>query len=450
MIKRPRQIRPWMFLTAAMTLAWSARALALPAFPGAEGFGAVATGGRGGKVIKVRTLQANGPGSLQEALDAPGPRTIVFAVSGVIDGTIRIPHGDVTVAGQTAPGAGITLHGRLYLYSNYDDGADNVIIRHLRIRPPRPTGDISQFDAIQGGQNTTKLILDHVSVNGGADETVDLYTSDQVTVQWSTIEESAQANHPDGHPHNYGFIQGPDEGGRLSFHHNLITGNMARSPAIANGPADVVNNVVYNVRHGFIHHNPASGTFNIVGNTFKQGPNDSLIPFYFDGGKKGQYCLRDNMIDDPGEFSGAVDDISGIGYFAGSLVGQLKGRVQTTSFDYSALEGYAPISTQPNAEAYEAVLNKAGGFPRDATTTRVAGETRARTGSWGAKYPANLLDGLTAAMPPVDADDDGIADEWERAHGLDPAQPGDNVRPMPSGYTAVEEYINSLADALIK
>jgi pectate lyase len=183
MMKNPRGIRPWIFMIAALSLVSSAQALALPAFPGAEGFGAVATGGRGGRVIKVTTLQANGPGSLQEALDAPGPRTIVFAVSGVIDGTIRIPHGDVTIAGQTAPGAGITIHGQLFLYRSYGDGADNVIIRHVRIRPPRPTGNIAQFDAIQGGLNTSKLIMDHVSVCGGADETVDLYTSDQVTVQ---------------------------------------------------------------------------------------------------------------------------------------------------------------------------------------------------------------------------------------------------------------------------
>jgi pectate lyase len=438
-----------MFVFAIASAGWSARAQALPSFPGAEGFGAVATGGRGGRVIKVTTLSATGPGSLQEALDAPGPRTIVFAVSGVIDGNIQIPHGDVTIAGQTAPGAGITLRGQLFLYKSYGAGADNVIIRHIRVRPPQPRGALEKFDALQGGLNTTKIMMDHVSICCGADETVDLYTSDQVTVQWSTIEESAQANHPDGHAHNYGFIQGNDEGGRLSLHHNLFTGNKARSPAVSKGPSDVVNNVVHNVRHGFLNNNPASGTFNIVGNTFKQGPNDTLIPYYFDGGSGAQYFLRDNFIDDPGDFEGVSDSLSE-GYFSNADAGAIRGKLGAALFDYSAIEGYVPITTQPHADAYEQVLTKAGGFPRDGMTTRVVAETRARTGSWGSKYLTNPLEGLTVALAPVDADNDGIADDWERTHGLDPTQPADSVRPMASGYTAIEEYVNELADNLTR
>jgi pectate lyase len=451
MNKVTKWARLGVFAIGFASLGTAAQAATLPSFPGAEGFGAVATGGRGGRVIKVTTLKANGPGSLQEALDAPGPRTIVFGVSGVVDGTIRVSHGDVTIAGQTAPGAGITIAGQLFLYSDYDQGADNVIIRHVRIRPPKPPKGtrIEQYDAVQGGQNTTQLILDHVSACCGADETVDLYTSDQVTVQWSTIEESAQENHPDGHAHNYGFIQGPDEGGRLSLHHNLFTGHKARCPAVANGPAEIVNNVIYNVRHGFIHNNPASGSFNIVGNVFKQGPNDSLIPFYFDGGARARYFLGDNFVDDPGQFTGVADDPWQVApdYFADiDPSGGVHARLTSTLFDFGAEAGHVPVTTQPHAAAYELVLNGAGGFPRDVVTNRVVADTRGRTGSWGAKYAANAIEGLTATVAPADADNDGIADDWEAMHGLDAGNPADNIRPLASGYTAIEEYINELAD----
>src|SRR5215213_3736680 len=109
--------------TFLLVLTASSTALALPAFPGAEGPGAAATGGRGGKVIKVTTLAPTGAGSLQAALDATGPRIIVFAVSGVIKGNRTLGHGDVRVAGQTAPGGGVTIEGQLI----NDTEEDNVI-----------------------------------------------------------------------------------------------------------------------------------------------------------------------------------------------------------------------------------------------------------------------------------------------------------------------------------
>ena len=221
------------------------------AFPGAEGFGARVSGGRGGAVIKVTSLAASGPGSLQEALDAPGPRIIVFDVSGVIAADqIRIAHGDVTIAGQTAPGAGITIKGRLT--GEYDNSVGNIIIRHLRVRPEYDGSAGEQFDGIQLSRNH-HIILDHVSVTFGVDETLCLYEATDVTLQWSTIANGATSGHPEGE-HNYGMINGPD-GRRISVHHNLLANNKNRNPAIANGPAEVVSNVIYNARHGFVHHN---------------------------------------------------------------------------------------------------------------------------------------------------------------------------------------------------
>jgi len=157
-----------LLLSAFATTLPAAGGPPLPAFPGAQGFGAIASGGRGGDVYKVTTLAAAGVGSLQWALDRPGPRIIVFAVSGVIEGDVHIPHGDVTIAGQTAPGeAGITILG--HLYTSFGAPFGNIILRHLRVRSPDPDSEWppAQHDAIQFSTNHT-MILDHVDASHGA------------------------------------------------------------------------------------------------------------------------------------------------------------------------------------------------------------------------------------------------------------------------------------------
>ena len=205
----------------------ASNAWAIPSFPGAEGFGAVATGGRGGTVLKVTNLNADGPGSLQWALDQSGPRIVVFEVSGVIPGDITVNHGDVTIAGETAPGGGITIAGRFY--AAYDASVQNIIVRFLRVRPTPLTGGTGgdQYDAIQFSRNS-RFILDHLSVSWGSDETVDVYEADDFTIQWCTIEESSTEGHSEGE-HNYGLINGPDGYG-ISLHHNLFAHHKNRCP----------------------------------------------------------------------------------------------------------------------------------------------------------------------------------------------------------------------------
>jgi pectate lyase len=430
-------------------------AFALPAFPGAEGPGAAATGGRGGRVIKVTTLAASGAGSLQAALSATGPRIVVFAVSGVIRGHLSIDHGDLTVAGQTAPGGGITIGGQLVNGTT----EDNIILRHLRIRPPdRPTSiPGNQYDGLQLWQQT-RLIIDHCSISWGVDETVDFYESNDVTLQWSTIEESINnGGHPDGPNHNYGMIQGPD-GYRIAVHHNLFAHHLNRSPAIANGPADVRNNVVYNVRHAFLHNNPASGPFNIVGNYYRQGPNNTLFPFYFDDENAMpaadlRYWLADNFIDDPGDNCVRVvdnpwtDDCHPT--FA-SMNAPVSLRANAP-FDFAAMvPNWTAVTTHPSSQIYDLVLEKAGAFPRDAVTTRIVAEVKARTGGFGLQAgdrPADLMMGLTPGTAPTDTDADGMPDAWETMNGLNPNM-DDSATTRPSGYTAIEDYINGVADAL--
>src|SRR6185369_14663567 len=146
-------------LLALSAALWPQDPQPLKSFPGAEGWGAVSVGGRGGKVIHVTNLNPSGPGSLAEACAAEGPRIVVFDVSGVIRGTIRITKPFITIAGQTAPGAGITIEGMI---SSYDFGVHDVIIRHLRVRRPRDAGsggDCLQLGGLGRNQSGTYNIM---------------------------------------------------------------------------------------------------------------------------------------------------------------------------------------------------------------------------------------------------------------------------------------------------
>ena len=433
-----------------------------PAFPGAEGFGAGATGGRGGAVVFVTTLEPFGPGSLGEALDPEScePRTVVFRVSGVIEvpgkHDLELNCGNVTIAGQTAPGAGITLNGRIDGFSA--DPAGNIIIRHVRFRPPPITDeegavdDLGQiYDALQLSNNPN-VMLDHLSVAWGSDETLDLFElATDVTIQWTTIEESNTEGQPDG-PHNFGAIVGPDSP-RVSIHHVLFAHHRSRCPAMAAGPAELINSVIYDCQDGFVHHNPASGEFHIAGNTFVHGPShDEFTPMYFDDEEPGDttYWLSQNDIQAPGLLEGVVDDISATPLAEAAFEGADPGQVISTPSDFGAgADGYAPISMQAPGEAYEAVLAQAGAFPRDAVSSRTIQEVIDRSGSWGPTEPADLLEGLAPTEPPPDADTDGMADDWEVTHGLDPADGADHSVVMPSGYTAIEEYVNGLSDGCV-
>ncbi|MES9945689.1 MAG: endo alpha-1,4 polygalactosaminidase [Candidatus Thiodiazotropha sp.] len=422
----------------------------LKAFPSAEGFGANATGGRNGQVIKVTNLSLSGSGSLQAALDINAPRIIVFEVSGVIEGDILIPYGDVTIAGQTAPGAGITIHGRLTC--QYSNPPDNIIVRHIRVRADHSTNPGvagNQYDGIQCSRSSN-LIFDHISVSGGVDETFDIYEATDVTVQWSTISRADTDGHQEG-VHNYGLLNGPN-GSNISIHHNLFAHNGNRNPAVANGPAEIINNLVYNVRHGFVHHNPATGDFNIIGNYYKQGPENSLIPFFFDDEYSGSgtpqlsYFLQDNYVDDPGDLVGSVDN-PWLTPYAHSSFENIDWGWNSSVARAEQKHAFAqPVTTVNNALTnYGLVLNSAGAFPRDQIDSDNVEEVNAGTGSWGARIPSDLMQGLSVTTPPTDSDNDGMPDDWENSHGLSNTT-DDHNSVMSSGYTAIEAYINELAD----
>ena len=205
------------------------------AFPGAEGAGRIAAGGRGGIVIKVTSLADAGPGSLRAAVEASGPRTIIFDVAGTIrlasDLVIREPR--VTIAGQTAPGGGIALADSTLVIR-----ADDVVIRHLRVRRGDRTPGEGDSIWIADGH---RIILDHVSASWSIDETLSAsarYASGggffDLTVQWSIIAESLRRSHHAKGEHGYGSLIRGGRGARLSFHHNLWAHHVARMPRPGN------------------------------------------------------------------------------------------------------------------------------------------------------------------------------------------------------------------------
>jgi pectate lyase len=427
-----------------MTLsAWAQGNDTLPAFPGAEGFGAHVTGGRGGRVVKVTNLNASGPGSLQAACSTEGPQIVVFEVSGTIHGDIEIAHGNLTVAGESAPGGGITLNGQFW--AAYDDQIQNIIVRFLRIRPNSLYGN--QGDAIQFSK-TRNFIFDHLTVSWGSDETIDVYSAQDFTIQWCTIEASAtHAGHSDGAFHNYGLINGP-AGARASIHHNLFAHHRRRSPAVANGPADIRNNVVYNFRDGFVHDNPSNNAgFNLVGNTFKRGPSeDSIFPFCFNNEDETliRYYLSDNYLDDPPLIQRVVEN-------------PWDERLIHEGLDYymdrglrSVQEFLMPrVHTHPAREAYYRVLEKAGCLPRDFLTQKTVAEVHTRRGGWGRETIPDLMAGLEPAPAPLDGDGDGMPDAWEVSRGLNPYVADASGDDDGDGYTNIEAYLHECAARLI-
>lgn len=429
----------------------------LTSFPGATGFGAFTTGGRGGRVIKVNNLNATGAGSLQDALNQNEPRIIIFNVSGVITADIiNIPYGNVTIAGQTAPGAGITIEGRLY--GAYSSSVKNIIIRHIKVRPPvfNSQSPGNQFDAVQLSRNTN-IILDHVSMSFGVDETLDLYSAKDVTVQWCTIEQSATNGHPKGN-HNYGLISGPN-GGRISILNNLFAHHNRRAPSISTGPSETINNVIYNVKDGWLHSgNKASGQHIISNNYFKRGPNSDITPIFLDAGSAGKnlrYYINSNYVDDPGNLQGVIEPWETnlnhpslrflCSYFQGPDCKSFRLNNRPT-FGSNILAA----NETDHTTAYNNVLERSGAFPRDVVTKTTVEEVRSRSGTWGARIPSNLLQGLQVSSPPLDTDNDGMPDSWENNNGLDLTDASDQHKLMSTGYPAIEQYINEVADNLVK
>lgn len=446
------------------------------AFPGAEGFGKDATGGRGGKVIKVTNLEDSGPGSLRDAINQTGKRIIIFEVSGNIRlrSRLQIRNGDVTIAGQTAPGDGICIQDH-----EVNIAANNVIIRYMRFRLGDTNVATIESDAIWG-RDIENIIIDHCSMSWSIDEVASFYHTKNFTLQWCMIAESMNnSGHAKG-AHGYGGIWG---GSPATFHHNLIAHHTSRNPRFDGGlryssgsgtgvgkfgidKVDYRNNVIYNWSSNSAY-GGENGEYNIVNNYYKPGPatppnrNRRIMqvskdnttgapnPTVFSPGY-GTFYIEGNYVE--GNATVTANNWSGgVDYDAG--INEIVVRKTVPFFAVA-------ITNHTAQQAYEAVLNYVGAsLKRDAVDTRIVNEVRTGTAIY--RGSASGLQGiidtqkdvggwplLNSTAVPVDTDGDGMPDAWEIANKLDPKVANANGRDLSSAYDNIEVYINSLVKSI--
>ncbi|WP_299249364.1 T9SS type A sorting domain-containing protein [uncultured Aquimarina sp.] len=419
----------------------------VPAFPGAEGFGAAAKGGRGGQVIYVTNLNDSGPGSFRAACEASGPRTVLFKLGGTItlESTVKIEEPYITIAGQSAPGGGIclrTTNDETPLSMKTHD----IVMRHIRIRPGSgvtPEGSDTKDALVIKSEDAHDIMIDHCSFTWGVDETVSTYSSDpedvkNITFQWSIIADALDCNtHIEG-CHSKGLLlQYAD---RVSMHHNLFANNGARNPMLLSGEMDMVNNVTYNWGGSVVKIEARYGPvyLNYVKNYLVPGPDSDLT----ENGIQVKdtdinLYLEDNIAEHVRPDNSYPEDAIVNYREAGTEVDQ--------RFNY-------PRITATSAEqAYNEVLDGVGAtLPSlDRVDTDIINGVRNRTGRI-IDYPSDVggYPNLALGNAPTDSDSDGIPDQWEASNGLNPNNANDGSSDKDGdGYTNLEEYLNSLTNS---
>lgn len=425
------------------------------AFPGAEGAGKYTVGGRGGDVLEVTNLNDSGPGSFRAAVEAYGPRIVVFRVSGTIEleSDININNAYITIAGQTAPGDGICIRGYQVVVQTIE-----VIIRYMRFRLGDETG--VDTDCIWG-RYRRNIIIDHCSASWSVDETMSFYGNSAFTLQYCLLAESLyHSNHPKGN-HGYGGIWG---GTDVSFHHNLLAHHSSRNPRFAGGETascinvDFRNNVIYN--WGFNSaYGGEGGTINMVNNYYKYGPATAL-------------SKRNRIIEpyDPngswfveGNFVEGYPDIS-----ANNWAGGVQGSYSNPAIMAAdSAHPYTAIPVETAEEAYASVLSNVGAnYPRsDAVDIRILNDVATGTATCDGLYyeivqgytdtsvVRGIIDSqndvggwpvLNSLPAPSDDDHDGMPNWWEIQKGLNPNDPGDRNTLASSGYPMLEVYLDDL------
>ncbi len=414
----------------------------LPAFPGAEGFGAKTAGGRGGKVLFVTNLNDDGPGSLRAAIAQEGLRIIVFRTGGTIrlKSHLRIEHPYVTIAGQTAPGGGILLREAGLYVSTHD-----AIIRHLRIRIGAST--VEKYDTqdclhIGDGPEVCNVIVDHCSFSWSIDEIASVVSqAHDVTLQWCIIAEALREplKLDKKRHHAYCLMLGnyPD---RVSVHHNLLAHCDHRNPRIQGGTHDFVNNLVYNWGY-FTAVFSRDPNVNFVGNYYKPGPESRLcLPLEEKPDDMGRVYVRGNR-----SVQRPSDDLP-----------EWEKTVGVPAQERRALDPFpvVPVTTAAAEDAYEQVLVHAGARcpSLDGVDRRILSDVHNGTGRV-IDRPEEVggFPEISAGKPPRDSDSDGIPDSWEARRGLDPRDSSDGSEDRDGdGYTNVEEYLNELAESYSK
>ena len=420
----PSLLRASIFAACAV-LSSIGNLLAIPAFPGAEGFGANATGGRGGNVYHVTNLNDSGTGSFRDAVGTAN-RTVVFDVGGIIRITSPVVvKANITIAGQTAPGDGVALYGNRISFSD----ASNTICRYMRFREGI-NGD-SGTDAV-GIASGHDMIFDHVSASWGRDETFSVSGSpiSNITIQDCIIGQGLLI-HSAG-----GLIQ---TSGGVSIFRTLYADNWMRNPKVK-GVNDYINNVVYNWGSGggYIPAGDSAGdTFaNMIGCYFIGGPNSGVGTSPFKTGNQNYRLYHADNLQDL-DLDGALN---GVPVTAASFPTL---QLVPTPFVYPA-----PVTTLAPTQALQHVLTYAGASRRrDSVDAYIVNEVLSY-GSAGAQIANESEVGgvgtLASGLPVVDTDGDGMPDWWEEAAGTNPLAADNNVVNA-DGYTNLEHYINAIA-----
>lgn len=405
------------------------------AFPGAEGWGRGAVGGRGGRVIAVTTLADSGPGSLRSCIDMAGPRVCIFRVAGVIRFTTKRPiiHNPyLTIAGQTAPGGGILL-----THAGGPDGftplviknTHDIIVRFIRVRPDRRGAQREANSAItiEGSQ---RVILDHVSTSWSLDENVGGYAgNDFVSITNSIFAEGIPK-------HDKCALLASDPLGpqHVSFIRNLCAHNGDRNPDINFPPGscvEVVNNILYNGEFEFaeIWESYGGTPVSLVGNYFRAGPDT----------KAGYaHALVHQVVGSTG---------SAHMYESGSVFDGLnRENAGTESIRVAKPPCPLTVSATGARQAYAEVLRGSGALPRDSIDRRIIEDVETRSGHIVKSF--GVLPALASGAPYRDSDGDGMADDWETSHGLDPHHFDAWGDRDGDGWSNLDEFLDDLSRKL--
>lgn len=434
------------------------------AFPGAEGYGKWTVGGRGGRVLTVTNLNDSGEGSFRDAVEQTGARIVVFAVDGTIElkSPLRINNDSITIAGQSAPGDGICLKDYPLVVN-----ASNVIIRYIRVR----VGDRYRLDSdgVGGGRYGQKnVILDHLSVSWSIDECLSIYKTENLTVQWCLVAHSLNTSVHTKGSHGFGGIWG---GYKATFHHNLLANHASRNPRFSSVDGtkwvDYRNNVVYNwgfkTAYGGGHH----AEINMVNNYYKPGPasqHHRLLDVAEDG--TGRYYVAGNVMagDDAvtRDNHSAITDCAGKCYIpgrksAGPDSGISPEAIPTSGEECASCLVGSPFPSEPIHEdapvvAYQRILESVGcNFSQDSYDREVLRQVREGIGTFGTNGIINSQEDvggwpvLKAGKALKDTDGDGMPDDWESEHGLNPKSASDaSAYTLNEDYTNIEVYLNSL------
>lgn len=432
------------------------------AFPGAEGFGNKVTGGRGGQVIKVTNLNDTGVGSLRNAVSANGARIIVFDVSGTIElnSHITISNPNITIAGQTAPGDGITL-------KNYSLrlNTDNVIIRYMRFR----MGDegAAQADALEG-RYRKNIIIDHCSMSWSTDECASFYANENFTLQWCILAESLRNSVHEAGTHGYGGIWG---GKNTSFHHNVLAHHDNRNPrfdhpgiypdpnntSAMRGVVDFRNNVIYNWGTDATYGGEL-GTFNIINNYYKPGPatqnTNRMVHAYKQATSSspvygfGDYYVSGNIL--LGNDAVNADNWVGVVAKNGTQAEKEAMKLNTPlpggelSYIHTAQQAYDYAGASLSRDAVDArvVANIQQG------TFAAAGSNGSNNGIIDSQSDVGGWPVLQTQQPLLDSDNDGMPDTWELSKNLNPNLNDAFQRYLSTAYDNIEVYINSLTHSI--